>query len=239
MEFAQSADSAFRALRIMKSFSADYLSLPLDKAPVKFWQMLFPLPYKDDLVATAKERGLDPYDVAALIRQESEFNPQAKSPFAYGLMQLRPSTGKMLGKQQGMGLIATNTLYNPSVSIKLGTEYMRQQLSTWDGDMFRMLAAYNAGPGRVKEWLGWMHYSEPAEFVESIPFTQTREYVQAVLRNADIYREIYLGKTLPPVQLSSALKPAPAKKAVTSTKAAAKRAVATRHATTKKKREPA
>lgn len=254
MEFAQSADSSYRALRIMKSFSADYLALPLDKAPVKFWQMLFPLPYKDELFKSAMDRGLDPYDVAALIRQESEFNPTAKSPYALGLMQLRPSTGKMLGKQQGMGVITTNALYTPSVSIKLGTEYMRQQLNSWSGDMYRMLAAYNAGPGRVQEWLKWMHYSEPAEFVESIPFTQTREYVQAVLRNADIYREIYLGKTLPPVQLASLLKSppvtkpaAPAKRTSTTAKTAAKPAAngakkssTSHHASaTKKKPEPA
>jgi soluble lytic murein transglycosylase len=204
--------------------------------------MLFPLPYKDDLVANAKERGLDPYDVAALIRQESEFNPQAKSAFAYGLMQIRPATGRMLGKQEGMGVIATNALYTPSVSLKLGTEYMRQQLKSWDNDMFRMLAAYNAGPGRVQEWLKWMNYREPAEFVESIPFTQTREYVQAVLRNADIYREIYLGKTLPPVQLTSLLKPAavtrPAVHAAPA-KTRAKKSIAARHSTTHKKHEPA
>ena len=107
LELAQSSESAFRALRVMKSFSADYLSLPLDKAPVKFWQMLFPLPYKDDVFVNARERGLDPYDVAALIRQESEFNPSAKSRAnAYGLMQLRPATGRMLGRQQGMGVVS-------------------------------------------------------------------------------------------------------------------------------------
>jgi soluble lytic murein transglycosylase len=218
MELAQSADSAFRALKVMKSFSSDYLSMTLDKAPVKFWQMLFPLPYKDDVFVNARERGLDPWDVAALIRQESEFNPSAKSTAnAYGLMQLRPPTGKMLGRQEGMGAISTGMLLNPGVSIKLGTEYLRQQLSHWDGDLYRTLAAYNAGPGRVREWLMWMNYREPAEFVENIPFTQTREYIQAVLRNADIYRELYSKGNIPvpvsqektpPVQLASLVKPA-------------------------------
>jgi hypothetical protein len=212
----------------MKSFSSDYLSLALDKAPVKFWQMLFPLPYKDDVFVNARERGLDPWDVAALIRQESEFNPSAKSRAnAYGLMQLRPPTGRMLGRQQGMGVVSTNNLLNPGVSIKLGTEYLRQQLSSWDGDWFRTLAAYNAGPGRVREWLMWSNYKEPAEFVENIPFTETREYIQAVLRNADIYRELYsrgnvpvpdgIGKTPPPVQLASVVKPRVASTAPTRT----------------------
>jgi soluble lytic murein transglycosylase len=221
MELAQSAESPFRALRIMKSFSGDYLSLPLDMAPAKFWQMLFPLPYKDEVFVNARARGLDPWDVAALIRQESEFNPEAKSRAnAYGLMQLRPATGRMLGRQQGMPSVPTSLLLNPGVSIKLGTEYLRQQLERWDGNLFRTLAAYNAGPGRVHQWLMWSDYREPAEFVESIPFTETREYIQAVLRNADIYRELYgngnvplpegktpEGKTSPPVRLASLVKP--------------------------------
>jgi soluble lytic murein transglycosylase len=218
MELAQAADTPYRALRVMKSFSADYLSMPLDKAPAKFWQMLFPLPYKDDLFTNARERGLDPYDVAALIRQESEFNPGAKSrASAYGLMQLMPATGRMVGRQQGMRTVSTSSLLNPGVSIQLGTQYLRQQLDSWDGDLFRTLAAYNAGPGRVHEWLMWSNYREPAEFVESIPFTETREYVQAVLRNADIYREIYSGKNIPaiegngktppPVRLATVVKP--------------------------------
>jgi soluble lytic murein transglycosylase len=206
LELAQNAESPFRALRVMKSFSADYLSLPLDKAPTKFWQMLFPLPYKEDLFMHAREKGLDPYDVAALIRQESEFNPGAKSPAkALGLMQLMPSTGRMLGKQQGMGYVSTNALLKPDISIRLGTEYLRQQLDSWDGDMFRTLAAYNAGPGRVHQWLNWSNFREPAEFVESIPFNETREYVQAVLRNADIYRQLYAGRSLPEVQLSGTM----------------------------------
>jgi soluble lytic murein transglycosylase len=252
MELAQSADSPFRALRIMKSFSADYLSLPLDKAPVKFWQMLFPLPWKDELFANARARGLDPYDVAALIRQESEFNPGARSRAkALGLMQVMPATGRMLGRQQGMGAVSASQLLNPAVSIKLGTQYLRQQLDNWDGDWFRTLAAYNAGPGRVHEWLMWSNFREPAEFVESIPFSETREYVQAVLRNADIYRELYSGKralepetprrNAPAVKMASyVVKPttpvhpgAAAKK-----RTPAKKAVASKRAP-KKKREPA
>jgi len=256
LELAQSADSPFRALRVMKSFSSDYLSLALDKAPVKFWQMLFPLPYKDDVFVNARERGLDPWDVAALIRQESEFNPSAKSRSnAYGLMQLIPPTGRMLGRQQGMGAVPTSLLLNPLVSIKLGTEYLRQQLSHWDGDWYRTLAAYNAGPGRVREWLTGSNFREPVEFVESIPFTETREYIQAVLRNADIYRELYSKVSVPvsppaakPPTLVKAAVPirtaraAPASKKVPAApakKAAPKKAVTANRATTQKKREPA
>jgi soluble lytic murein transglycosylase len=195
LELARAMPSPFHALRIMKSFIGDYLSIPFDRAPLRFWQMLFPLPYRDDVVRNANARNLDPYSVAALIRQETEFNPDAHSHAnAYGLMQLVPATGRMMGKQQGITISSTKTLLIPGINIQLGTEYLRSQLDHWGGNWAETLAAYNAGPGRVKEWLTWSDYREPAEFVESIPFTETREYVQAVLRNAEMYRTIYAEK---------------------------------------------
>lgn len=244
LELAASADTPYRALRIMKSLSGDYLSLPLESASLKFWQTLFPLPYKDEVFDSARARGLDPFFVAGLIRQESEFNPGAKSrASAYGLMQLLPATGRMLGRKEGMRAVPANLLLNPAVSIRLGTAYLRGQLDSWDGDWFRTLAAYNAGPGRVHQWLNWTNFREPIEFVESIPFTETREYVQAVLRNADMYRELYSGKhvlepaarpkTMTPLQLASLMKSPvpyrqpPAKK----TSAAVKRTAVSRSVT--------
>jgi soluble lytic murein transglycosylase len=216
MELARSMPTPFHALRIMKSFNTDYLSLPFEKAPLKFWQLLFPLPYKEDVVRHAKQHDLDPYSVAALIRQETEFNPAAHSHAnAYGLMQLVPATGRQMAQQQGIRLAGTNTLLEPAVSIQLGTHYLREQLNSWGGDWVQTLAAYNAGPGRVRQWLTSIPYKEPAEFVESIPFSETREYVQAVLRNADMYRRLYGEKhpamlaeakdvsDVPPVNLAS------------------------------------
>ncbi len=215
MELAKSMPTPFHALRIMKSFSADYLALPFDKAPLKYWELLFPLPYKEDVVKNAKSHDLDPYSVAALIRQETEFNPAAHSRAnAYGLMQLVPATGRQMAKQQGIRIASNYTLLEPSVSIQLGTHYLREQLNSWNGDWIQTLAAYNAGPGRVRQWLNTIPYQEPAEFVESIPFSETKEYVQAVLRNADMYRVIYGqkhpavaeirdGASVPPVNLAS------------------------------------
>jgi soluble lytic murein transglycosylase len=192
IELARSMPSPFHSLRIMKSFIADYLAIPFDNAPLKFWQMLFPLPYRDDVVKNAKSHALDPWLVAALIRQETEFNPDAHSRAnAYGLMQLLLPTGRMVGRQIGITVSSSRTLLNPGVSIELGTQYLRSQLDNWNGDLSQTLAAYNAGPGRVKEWQSWGTWREPAEFVESIPFNETREYVQAVLRNADVYRTVY------------------------------------------------
>ena len=192
MELARSMPSPFHALRIMKSFIGDYLSIPFENAPLKFWQLLFPLPYRDEVVRSAKTHDLDPYSVAALIRQETEFNPGAHSHAnAYGLMQLVPATGRMVGRQQGIIVRSSRTLLDPSINIQLGTQYLRSQLNLWSGDWVQTLAAYNAGPSRVRNWTSGSNFREPAEFVENIPFNETREYVQAVLRNAEMYRTIY------------------------------------------------
>jgi soluble lytic murein transglycosylase len=175
----------------MKSFSADYLSLALDKAPVKFWQMLFPLPYKDDVFVNARERGLDPWDVAALIRQESEFNPKAVSPAnARGLAQVMPATGRQLSRQLKMRY-RTAMLFTPDTNLKLGTYYLRQLSDELQGKWEAVLASYNAGKSHVNTWLASSNFREPAEFVESIPFNETRVYVQSVMRNAEVYRKLY------------------------------------------------
>ena len=238
---AETADSPFRALKIMKSFSGDYLSVPLEKASMKFWQMLFPLPYKDELFENARARGLDPFYVAGLIRQESEFNPLARSPAnALGLMQIEPSTGRMLGRHDGMRAVPPTLLLNPSVSIRLGTQYLRSQLDSWNGDWYRTLAAYDAGPGRVRQWLNLANLREPLEFVETIPFTETREYVQAVLRNADMYRELYSGKhKLEPAPVYTPKPTTPAQlAAAVRTRNSRKKTVAAK-STTRKKQTPA
>jgi soluble lytic murein transglycosylase len=213
LELARNAPSPFAALRIMKSFSGDYLSLPTSAASTAFWQMLFPMPYRDEVFSDAQARNLDPFNVAALIRQESEFNPRAHSPAnAYGLMQLIPSTGRLMAKHVGMRPVGSASLLNPSINIRLGIEYLRGQLDNWNGDWSQTLAAYNAGPTHVHQWSAWASYREPAEFVESIPFNETREYVQAVLRNADFYRELYSGKPIPQPVAAVASSPKPAVK---------------------------
>jgi hypothetical protein len=191
MELSRSMPTPYLALRVMKKFSGDYLSLPFDKASRSFWEMLFPLPYESTLTASADRRDLDPYAVAGLIRQESEFNPGARSPVAFGLMQLIPSTGRLMGRREGIRVSSSRMLLEPSLNIRLGTRYLQGQLSQWDGDWVKTLAAYNAGPSRVKRWVEQYGYQDPAEFVENIPFSETRDYVQAVLRNGQVYRELY------------------------------------------------
>jgi len=192
VEMAGAADAPHLAMRAMKSLSPDYLNLPLGAAPRRYWELLFPLPYRAELTEDARAKGIDPYLVAGLIRQESEFDPQARSRAnALGLTQVRPVTGRLFARQAGISRYSNRLLVQPGSNLKLGIAILRSTLDQNAGKVEPALAGYNAGPNRAAEWLLWNTYREPAEFVESIPYTETRDYVQAVLRNADIYRRLY------------------------------------------------
>jgi soluble lytic murein transglycosylase len=195
MELARTASTPHQRLHNIKSAAPDYLSMSLEDAPPAFWQLLFPLPYEKDLRRSATDQKLDPYMVAALIRQESEFDPQALSAkHAYGLTQVEPATGRALARRAGIKRFSNRSLFQPAVNLKLGAYYLRGLLDQWSGQWEQALASYNAGKSRVNDWITWNQYQEPAEFVESIPFTETREYVEAVLRNATVYRQLYASK---------------------------------------------
>ena len=192
MEMARAAAAPHQGLRNMKSMAPDYLSLAPGAAPDRFWELLFPMPFRSDLVRQSTASDLDPHIVAGLVRQESEFNPRVISRRnAYGLTQIIPSTGRELARKAGIRPFRTSMLFEPATNLRLGTNYLRAQLDRWGGKWEQTLAAYNAGPTPVQRWIGWADYQEPAEFVETIPYTQTREYVQSVLRNAAAYRRIY------------------------------------------------
>jgi soluble lytic murein transglycosylase len=192
MEMAGAAAAPHQAMRIMKSLAPEYLNLALDQAPRRFWELLFPLPYRADVVRAAREKNLDPYLLAGLIRQESEFDPQARSHAnAFGLTQVRPATGRLFARQAGIARFSSRLLFQPAANLKIGVSIFSSMLEQNGGKLEQTLAAYNAGPNRAAEWIAWNSYREPAEFVESIPFTETRDYVQAVLRNADLYRRLY------------------------------------------------
>jgi soluble lytic murein transglycosylase len=198
MELARAAKTPHERLHSIKSAAPDYLAMSLEDAPSAFWQLLFPLPYEKDLVRNAQQQSLDPYMVAALIRQESEFDPQALSAkHAYGLTQVEPATGRALARRAGIKRFSNRALFQPAINLKLGSYYLRALLDQWGGKWEETLASYNAGKSRVNEWITWNQYQEPAEFVESIPFTETREYVEAVLRNATVYRQLYATKAPP------------------------------------------
>lgn len=179
-------------LREMKQIVPNYLGYALHEAPEHFWRLLFPLPYRSLIERHARQRNLDPFLIAGLVRQESEFNPGAVSPArAYGLAQILPSQGRILARQLGLRRYRTSMLFQPDFNLRLATYYLRNLLDKFGGKLEAALAAYNAGPNRAERWLGWAAFENPAEFVETVPFTETRAYIQAVLRNAEIYRRLY------------------------------------------------
>jgi soluble lytic murein transglycosylase len=192
MEMAGAAEAPHQAMHVLKGLAPEYLNLALTDAPRRFWELLFPLPYRTDLERAARQQELDPFLVAGLVRQESEFDPRALSRAnAYGLAQVRPVTGKEYARKAGIARFSNRMLFQPATNLSLGTLILSSMLGKNGGRVEETLAAYNAGPTRLANWLTWNQYREPAEFVESIPYTETRDYVQAVLRNADIYRRLY------------------------------------------------
>jgi soluble lytic murein transglycosylase-like protein/TolA-binding protein len=181
-----------RAIEIMKRSTPNYFAVDIVDLPRPYWEALFPKAYWSDLRRYSQLNGLDPYLVASLIRQESEFNALALSRVsAVGLMQLMPKTGKTVAKQVKLRGYNAAQLFTPAINLQLGTRYFKEMVDKYNGQFEYALAAYNAGTDRVGEWLGVGHYRDPQEFVESIPFTETREYVQAILRNANVYRQLY------------------------------------------------
>jgi soluble lytic murein transglycosylase len=181
-----------RAIEVMKHSVPSYFAVDIPTLPREYWDALFPRPYWSDLKRFSIANGLDPYLVASLIRQESEFNPVAVSRAnAVGLMQLLPRTGKLVAHQVAMKRYNPSQLYTAPVNLELGTRYFRGMVDKFGGSFEQALAAYNAGDNRVEEWMGQGKYRDAAEFVESIPFTETREYVQAIMRNASVYRQLY------------------------------------------------
>jgi soluble lytic murein transglycosylase len=168
----------------------------LADVPRAIWLAAYALPYEGSIYRWSSRRRVDPMLVAGLIHQESAFDPQAVSyANAYGLMQLIPPTAHRLARQQGLRYSQAR-LTDPDYNVRLGTAYLANLRKQFDS-VEEVLAAYNAGENRVTQWTAGQNYREPAEFVDSIPFSQTRDYVEIVERNAAIYRRLYLAKSKP------------------------------------------
>ena len=165
-------------------------SRKVSDVPVAAWKALLPLPYEAALRREAAKNDFDPMFAAGLIRQESTFQADAVSPKnAIGLMQVLPKTGKLLARQLKVRY-TKNKLFEPDFNIEVGMAYIASLVREMGGFEYAA-AAYNAGEDRIAAWKGERNYEEVPELVESIPFTETREYVQVVLRNTELYRMIY------------------------------------------------
>jgi soluble lytic murein transglycosylase len=164
--------------------------LPVSQAERNYYR--YPLAYWDSVQEKTQERGIDPYLVLALIRQESLFDARARSPAAaLGLMQLIPPTAARVAKQIGLPAPSQEKLFEPELNLTLGTQYLKDLLERYSNNWFKAVAAYNAGEAAVDRWEKEIVTDDIEEFVERIPYVETRGYVKLVLRNHRIYKRLY------------------------------------------------
>jgi soluble lytic murein transglycosylase len=187
----RSQEDNVRALNALKKSFPDYSQMKPEEMTREEWDVFYPLSNWDIIVQESRARGLDPYQVAGLIRQETVFMTRAHSGAkAYGLMQLLVPTGITTARKYGIERSVTEeTLYEPRLNIQLGTAYLRDQIDKF-GRIEYVAAAYNAGPNRAVQWRTSLP-AEIDEWAEAVPFKETRGYVQGVVRNRLQYQRLY------------------------------------------------
>ncbi|MBU0574556.1 MAG: transglycosylase SLT domain-containing protein [Candidatus Margulisiibacteriota bacterium] len=159
--------------------------------PVLLWELSYPKGFWDHVKYYSNLHSIDPYLTLALIREESRFNPNARSrSWAKGLMQIIPSTGRILCKANKISYTSTK-LYDAETNIRLGTYYLADLLSRFDGNVVFALAGYNGGPVRVSRWKKEFYNGDDDDFIIKIPIRETREYVQKVLGSYYEYKRLY------------------------------------------------
>jgi len=193
----EAADAAWergeagQATRFLELGFGDKDRIGLEELPARLWRLLLPVSGKDRLLVAARERGLEPALLAAVVLEESAFNPAAVSGAgAVGLLQLMPATGAELARKLGLEGFRPEQLYDPPTNLKLGCAYLRMLL-----DQHRSLpialAAYNAGSSRAAAWVVPRDERDPERYVERIPIPDTRRYVKRILAAHRLYERIW------------------------------------------------
>lgn len=154
---------------------------------------IYPIYYKDEIKRNAELYKLDPLLIASIIRVESNYKPQAVSPKgAIGIMQLMPDTAEWILSHENFGSISLDDIgHEPDAGIRIGTWYIRDLLRQFDGNLVVSLAAYNAGPGKVRQWLKDRTWDGQPDSIDHIPYGETRQYVQKVLYYYNKYKEVH------------------------------------------------
>jgi soluble lytic murein transglycosylase len=201
----------YRSLILVLRNYERYLEGAARETSEDFWLLAYPQGYWETILAYSRKYGQDPYFVAAIIREESQFHAEALSPAgARGVMQVMPATGEWVAQAIRLRGFDRSKLFDADTGINIGTWYISHLMKRFKGDMLLVSAAYNAGPEAVLSWLGKNGRDADRDaFVESIPFSETRGYVKKVLRNYSEYKRIYgragQNATLSPLYSGSAL----------------------------------
>lgn len=166
--------------------------LPLEMLSRNFRQLLYPIPYQSAIVAQGRLRGVDPDLLAAIIREESRYDPEALSPAAArGLAQLTLPTARRVAAQIDAGRITPEDLYRPEISAALGAAWLGTLLKEFRGVDFLAVAAYNAGEPQARLWRNYSYSPEMEEFFSKVGFRETRAYLRRVLTSRAQYAELY------------------------------------------------
>ncbi len=155
-------------------------------------KMIYPLEYREEILAFSKEYGLDPHMVMGIIWVESKFRPEATSgKEAMGLMQIIPDTGKWIAGKLEVEGYGQEDLYDPETNIRFGCWYFSYLLKVFEGDVELALASYNGGMGNVAKWLKDSRYSLDGKRLHNIPFKETDDYLKRVMDAYRRYKELY------------------------------------------------
>jgi soluble lytic murein transglycosylase len=189
------ADERFAALRgsitLMRRAYPQFLAAEGQALPLEVLRVIFPLDYWDLIEKYSKPMSLDPYLVSALMAQESTFTAEIRSSAnARGLMQVMPSTGRMYARRMGIRPFTTASLSQPETNVRIGIRHLKDLVDKFGG-LHYALASYNAGEGRVAEWLKEYPDLPADEFIDSIPYAETQNYVKRILGTAEDYRRLY------------------------------------------------
>ncbi len=182
------------AVRVFRRYLAGLAATGDPGLPRAFWETFYPLAWREELTAAARGEGLDPYLVAAVVREESSYHPGAVSRAgARGLMQLMPGTAAPIARATGLKFRNGRVLDEPGPNLRLGSRFLAALVREFR-DPRLALAAYNAGPTRVRQWWSARRSDDLEVFVEQIPYDETRHYVKRVLLSWDEYRRLYGGR---------------------------------------------
>ena len=183
----------YRSLTLVVRKYERYLDGPANGVSGDLWLLAYPQGYWESILSYSRKYGQDPFFIAAIIREESQFSPEALSPAgARGLMQVMPATGEQVARSIKLPDFDRRKLFDSDTGINIGTRYISQLMKRFKGDPLLVAAAYNAGPEAAAGWVAKNGYNgERDVFVEMIPYAETRGYVKKVLRNYAEYKRIY------------------------------------------------
>lgn len=192
-DYYAQAGEPFKALTLLQTHFRDVIRHGAAGVPQRFWEIFYPRPYWDAFVREGARQAIEPHRLTAITRQESGFEPTVvSSAGAVGLMQIMPAEAERIAAAGGIGgPVTREALFDPETNIAVGAAELAQKVRAMNGNLVHAIASYNAGDEAVARWIAQTTTNDIDQFIESIPFSETRLYVKNVTRNYFEYSRIY------------------------------------------------